>query len=176
METALRVGLTGRKEITVTCDMMASSIGSGHVYVYATAMMIAGMEATAPVSGTLRNTGRTAEITQVDCEAASGVLSQTQAVTLAPGETLDYNFDMPIENHSVNRYSIKLHFADGTESTVLTADVSTEVPPENAAAAITHASSTTTAASRILKAVLLKKLRILLLYADGQKQRAEYRC
>ena len=47
METALRVGLTGRKEITVTCDMMASSIGSGHVYVYATAMMIAGMEATA---------------------------------------------------------------------------------------------------------------------------------
>lgn len=83
----------------------------------------AGMEATAPVSGTLRNTGRTAEITQVDCEAASGVLSQTQAVTLAPGETLDYNFDMPIENHSVNRYSIKLHFADGTESTVLTDSV-----------------------------------------------------
>lgn len=83
----------------------------------------AGMEATAPVSGTLRNTGRTAEITQVDCEAASGVLSQTQAVTLAPGETLDYHFDMPIENHSVNRYSIKLRFADGTESTVLTDSV-----------------------------------------------------
>ena len=47
MENALHVGLTGQKEITVTCDMMASSIGSGHVYVYATAMMIAGMEATA---------------------------------------------------------------------------------------------------------------------------------
>lgn len=47
MESALHVGLVGEREITVTREMMASSVGSGLVYVYATAMMIAGMEGTA---------------------------------------------------------------------------------------------------------------------------------
>lgn len=46
-QTLLQPGLKGRKEVTVTDDMLACRLGSGLVTVYATAMMIAGMEATA---------------------------------------------------------------------------------------------------------------------------------
>ncbi|HJA80152.1 thioesterase family protein [uncultured Desulfovibrio sp.] len=47
MASALHPGLVHEREITVTREMMASSVGSGLVHVYATAMMIAGMEGTA---------------------------------------------------------------------------------------------------------------------------------
>lgn len=50
MTDSLHTGLKGQRQITVTEDMLACRLGSGLVTVYATAMMIAGMEATAVAS------------------------------------------------------------------------------------------------------------------------------
>ena len=47
MSTILQPGMAGTLETTVTESMLASSVGSGKVYVFSTAMMIAWMEATA---------------------------------------------------------------------------------------------------------------------------------
>ena len=46
----IETGIKGTKEITVTEAMLASSVGSGLVRVYATPMMIAGLEGTAAES------------------------------------------------------------------------------------------------------------------------------
>mgnify|MGYP005781219381 FL=1 len=43
----LTTGIQGKKEITVTENLLANQVGSGLVAVYATPMMIAGMEGTA---------------------------------------------------------------------------------------------------------------------------------
>ena len=47
MSTLLQPGITGTLETTVTESMLASSVGSGKVSVFSTAMMVAWMEATA---------------------------------------------------------------------------------------------------------------------------------
>lgn len=47
MSTLLQLGMTGTLETTVTESMLASSVGSGKVSVFSTAMMVAWMEATA---------------------------------------------------------------------------------------------------------------------------------
>ena len=47
MSTLLQPGSTGTLETTVTESMLASSVGSGKVCVFSTAMMVAWMEATA---------------------------------------------------------------------------------------------------------------------------------
>ena len=47
MSTTLKPGMTGTLETTVTESMLASSMGSGKVDVFSTAMMVAWMEATA---------------------------------------------------------------------------------------------------------------------------------
>ncbi len=46
----LTVGMKGRKEITVTEDLLANKVGSGLVAVFATPMMIAGIEGAAAAS------------------------------------------------------------------------------------------------------------------------------
>lgn len=46
----LTTGITGNKELTVTADMSAASVGSGLLDVFATPQMIALMEATASES------------------------------------------------------------------------------------------------------------------------------
>lgn len=46
----MKTGIKGQAEITVTADLLASHIGSGAVSVYATPMMIAGIENTAAAS------------------------------------------------------------------------------------------------------------------------------
>lgn len=43
-KTTMEPGMRGSSEITVTEDMLASSVGSGKVAVFSTAMMVAGME------------------------------------------------------------------------------------------------------------------------------------
>lgn len=43
----LNIGMKGEKELTVTEDLLANKVGSGLVAVYATPMMIAGIEGTA---------------------------------------------------------------------------------------------------------------------------------
>ena len=43
----MELGIKGHKELTVTDDMLAKNVGSGLVAVYATPMMIAGIEGTA---------------------------------------------------------------------------------------------------------------------------------
>lgn len=43
----MEIGIQGTREITVTEELLASSVGSGIVRVYATPMMIAGIEGTA---------------------------------------------------------------------------------------------------------------------------------
>lgn len=50
MKAALQTGVKGQSEITVSKELLASEVGSGLVTVYSTAMMIAGMEATAVAS------------------------------------------------------------------------------------------------------------------------------
>ena len=47
MSTLLQPGMAGTLETTVTESMLASSVGSGKVCVFSTAMMVAWMEATA---------------------------------------------------------------------------------------------------------------------------------
>ena len=46
----MELGIKGYKELTVTDDMLAKNVGSGLVAVYATPMMIAGIEGTAAES------------------------------------------------------------------------------------------------------------------------------
>lgn len=46
----MEIGIKGSKEITVTEALLASNVGSGIVKVYATPMMIAGLEGTAAES------------------------------------------------------------------------------------------------------------------------------
>ena len=46
----MEIGIKGYKEITVTTDLLAKNVGSGTVEVYATPMMIAGIEGTAEES------------------------------------------------------------------------------------------------------------------------------
>lgn len=46
----LTTGIKGTKELTVTEEMLAKNVGSGIVSVYATPMMIAGLEGTAAES------------------------------------------------------------------------------------------------------------------------------
>lgn len=43
----MELGIKGYKELTVTEDLLAKNVGSGLVAVYATPMMIAGIEGTA---------------------------------------------------------------------------------------------------------------------------------
>ena len=44
----LTTGIKGTKELKVTDELLAKNVGSGIVSVYATPMMIAGMEGTLP--------------------------------------------------------------------------------------------------------------------------------
>lgn len=46
----ITVGMKGTQELTVTDDLLANKVGSGLVAVYATPMMIAGIEGTAAAS------------------------------------------------------------------------------------------------------------------------------
>ena len=46
----MELGIKGYKELTVTEDLLAKNVGSGLVAVYATPMMIAGIEGTAAES------------------------------------------------------------------------------------------------------------------------------
>ncbi len=46
----ITVGMKGAQELTVTDDLLANKVGSGLVAVYATPMMIAGIEGTAAAS------------------------------------------------------------------------------------------------------------------------------
>lgn len=46
----ITVGMKGAQELTVTEDLLANKVGSGLVSVYATPMMIAGIEGTAAAS------------------------------------------------------------------------------------------------------------------------------
>ncbi|WP_300881707.1 thioesterase, partial [uncultured Desulfovibrio sp.] len=60
-------GVKGQSEITVSKELLASEVGSGLVTVYSTAMMIAGMEATAVASvQDLLEEGQTTVGTRVD--------------------------------------------------------------------------------------------------------------
>jgi len=45
--TMMTPGMSGSSEVTVSEEMLASSVGSGKVAVFSTAMMVAGMEGTA---------------------------------------------------------------------------------------------------------------------------------
>ena len=83
-----------------------------------TSSHFAGTEATAPVSGILTNTGRKATVAAVCLNTASGSTTKQCDLTLQPGDTMSYAFNMPIEPHSVNRYTVSLRFADGADSTV----------------------------------------------------------
>lgn len=94
-----------------------------------TSSRFAGMEAATTIGGTLRNTGRTAEVTGIDLSTPDGVVSVDRAVTLAPEDTVNYEFVLPLKNHSVNRYAVTLRFADGTESTVVNDSVITSYFP-----------------------------------------------
>lgn len=94
----------------------------GHSYdVRNTSSRFCGSVATAPVSGVIRNVGRKADIAAVNCIYGGGSLTMEpgQAELAAEG-TLGYSFDMPVEPHSVNRYSISLDYTDGTKDTVYT--------------------------------------------------------
>lgn len=91
--------------------------------VKSTSSHFAGMESVTTVSGVIRNAGRDATVKSIECVTDDGVLSSERNVDVAPEGQLDYTFDMPIKNHSVNHYSIKLRFADDTESTVYTDSV-----------------------------------------------------
>ncbi|WP_297825253.1 thioesterase family protein [uncultured Desulfovibrio sp.] len=67
MKAALQTGVKGQSEITVSKELLASEVGSGLVTVYSTAMMIAGMEATAVASvQDLLEEGQTTVGTRVD--------------------------------------------------------------------------------------------------------------
>lgn len=46
----ITIGMKGAQELTVTDDLLANKVGSGLVAVYATPMMIAGIEGTAAAS------------------------------------------------------------------------------------------------------------------------------
>ena len=65
--TMMTPGMSGPSEITVTEKMLASSVGSGKVAVFSTAMMVAGMEGTAVdvVQGSLED-GQTTVGTALD--------------------------------------------------------------------------------------------------------------
>ncbi|HJC20498.1 MAG TPA: thioesterase, partial [Candidatus Butyricicoccus avicola] len=68
----MELGIKGYKELTVTDDMLAKNVGSGLVAVYATPMMIAGIEGTAAESvAPYLEEGRTTVGTQMNVSHVS---------------------------------------------------------------------------------------------------------
>lgn len=87
----LKTGITGKKTITVTEDLLAKSMGSGLVAVFATPMMIAYMEGTAAesVSKFLKNgqttVGTVVNITHLAATPEKmNVTFETELVEISP--------------------------------------------------------------------------------------------
>lgn len=87
----MELGIQGYKELTVTEDMLAKNVGSGVVAVYATPMMIAGIEGTASESvAPYLEEGRTTVGTQMNVSHVSAtpagmkVHFETKLVEIAP--------------------------------------------------------------------------------------------
>lgn len=87
----LELGITGHQELTVTEELLASKVGSGLVAVYATPMMIAGIEGTAAASvAPYLEEGQTTVGTQINVShsaatpAGMKVYFDTKLVEIAP--------------------------------------------------------------------------------------------
>ena len=87
----MELGIKGYKELTVTDDMLAKNVGSGLVAVYATPMMIAGIEGTAAESvAPYLEEGRTTVGTQMNVSHVSAtpagmkVRFETELTGIAP--------------------------------------------------------------------------------------------
>ena len=87
----IETGIQGRKELTVTDDLLACRVGSGLVAVYATPMMIAGIEGTAAESvAPYLDEGQTTVGIQMNVShvaatpAGMGVRFETELTEVAP--------------------------------------------------------------------------------------------
>lgn len=111
---------TSKDKYILAIDDVFVGIPDGHSYdVKNTSSRFCGDVATAPVSGTIRNIGRKAEITSINCNAGGASMTMEPGQGELPAEgTVGYSFDIPITPHSVNRYSISLGYADGTCDTI----------------------------------------------------------
>lgn len=87
----MELGVKGTKELTVTPELLACNVGSGLVAVYATPMMIAGIEETAAVSVTpYLEDGKTTVGTHLNVSHVSATPSgmkvrfETELIEIAP--------------------------------------------------------------------------------------------